>query len=295
MASIFDRYGLKEVSNVSVFALEDEKNGTVKKGDLVLYLDSLKVSTIEQTAEQTDATGGWGNPKLISWDYSKEITLTLEDALLSPEFLRIMMGGAIKQATAEDAVTVNFVSNILTKEPTGKIADTYGAMHDMPKAYSAIDLTTGARYQVNVDKEGNVVEGSKPVEWAEGCKVRLFFTEQVKQDAKNNAYEITISPSTFPGTYKFVGDTLLRSEDTGADEAYQWILLKGKISSEVTFTMEAEGDPATFELSVTALRAQNEAGDYEIMKFIKYNFGEPTVTSEGAANGNNTQTGEANG
>lgn len=34
----------------------------------VLYLDTLKVSTIEQTAEETEATGGKGNAPLIVWD-----------------------------------------------------------------------------------------------------------------------------------------------------------------------------------------------------------------------------------
>ena len=34
----------------------------------VLYLDTLKVSTIEETASSTDATGGKGNAKLITWD-----------------------------------------------------------------------------------------------------------------------------------------------------------------------------------------------------------------------------------
>ena len=34
----------------------------------VLYLDTLKVSTIEQTAENTPARGGKGNPELIIWD-----------------------------------------------------------------------------------------------------------------------------------------------------------------------------------------------------------------------------------
>lgn len=276
MATIFDRYGLKEVSNVSIFALEDEKNGTVKKGDLVLYLDSLKVSTIEQSAEQTDARGGWGNPKLISWDYGKEITLTLTDALLSPEFLRIMVGGKIKKATTDQSVKVNFVSNLLTVEAANTLPvvyDTYGVKHaTAPEKYSYINMTTGER-------------GQDTLKAAIGDKVRIFFTEEVKQEEKNNAYEITISPETFPGTYKFVGDTLLRSEETGADEAYQWILLKGKVSSSVTFTMEAEGDPATFELSVTGLRALNENGEYEMMKFIKYNFGEVAVSSEGLANG----------
>ena len=34
----------------------------------VLYLDTLKVSTIEQTAEEAEARGGKGNPPLIIWD-----------------------------------------------------------------------------------------------------------------------------------------------------------------------------------------------------------------------------------
>ena len=37
-------------------------------GAPVLYLDTLKVSTIEQTAENTPARGGKGNPELITWD-----------------------------------------------------------------------------------------------------------------------------------------------------------------------------------------------------------------------------------
>lgn len=37
-------------------------------GKPVLYLDTLKVSTIEQTAEQAEARGGKGNPPLIIWD-----------------------------------------------------------------------------------------------------------------------------------------------------------------------------------------------------------------------------------
>lgn len=51
---------IKEVANVYFEALEDDTKAGVYKGDIVLFLDSLKVSTIETTAESTDATGGWG-------------------------------------------------------------------------------------------------------------------------------------------------------------------------------------------------------------------------------------------
>ena len=104
--NIFDKYGIKEVANVYFEALEDDLAAGVYKGDIVLFLDTLKVSTIETTAENTAAQGGWGNPKLVQWDYGKEINITLEDALLSLESLRFMLGGAIKKPKSDAPVVV---------------------------------------------------------------------------------------------------------------------------------------------------------------------------------------------
>lgn len=69
MASILDRYGIKEVADVTFY--EIKADGTA--GKPVLFLDTLKVSTIEQTAETADARGGKGNPKLITWDLTTSI------------------------------------------------------------------------------------------------------------------------------------------------------------------------------------------------------------------------------
>jgi len=88
MASILDRYGIKEVADVTFYALSDAGVPMYP----VLYLDTLKVSTIEQTAETTEARGGKGNPALIAWDYGKEINVTLEDALFSAKSMAIMFG-----------------------------------------------------------------------------------------------------------------------------------------------------------------------------------------------------------
>lgn len=64
MASILDRYGIKEVADVTFYEIDESG----KPSKPVLFLDTLKVSTIEQTSEQVDARGGKGNPKLITWD-----------------------------------------------------------------------------------------------------------------------------------------------------------------------------------------------------------------------------------
>ena len=55
---------IKEVADVTFYELDESGNPT----NPVLYLDTLKVSTIEQTGEQADATGGKGNAPLVIWD-----------------------------------------------------------------------------------------------------------------------------------------------------------------------------------------------------------------------------------
>ena len=90
--NIFERYGIKEVANVYFEALKDAEDGSYALGDIVLYLDTLKVSTVETTANTTDARGGWGNSKLVSWDFGKEINVNLEDAVISWEEMRILFG-----------------------------------------------------------------------------------------------------------------------------------------------------------------------------------------------------------
>ena len=67
------RFGIKEVADVTFYKIGT--NGA--KGDAVLFLDTLKVSNIEFTAEQAEARGGKGNAPLIIWDYGREANVTL--------------------------------------------------------------------------------------------------------------------------------------------------------------------------------------------------------------------------
>ena len=83
------RFGIKEVADVTFYQINEDGS----KGEAKLYLDTLKVSNIEFTAEQAEARGGKGNAPLIIWDYGREATVTLQDALLSMETLSIMFEG----------------------------------------------------------------------------------------------------------------------------------------------------------------------------------------------------------
>ena len=301
--NIFDKYGIKEVANVYFEALEDDKKAGVYKGDIVLFLDTLKVSTIETTAENTAAQGGWGNPKLVQWDYGKEINITLEDALMSLESLRFMLGGAIKKsASAQDPIIVRHTEEVVCdstgKVPLPKDHLTGVTMHPIAKynhPIRLINLTKGTRTQIVVEDAAGANKafdgekviafvnpaliGAEPQNSEAGDHIRIFWEEVLENDTgSETAVEVTISPDTFPGTYKVVGDTFMRSEKTGKDEPFQFIINKAKVQSNVTLTLQAEGDPTTFEMTLNVLRSTNEDGQNEMMKLVRYNIASSTTS-----------------
>jgi hypothetical protein len=289
--NIFERYGIKEVANVYFEALDSEPEAGIAKGDIVLYLDTLKVSTVETTAENVSAQGGWGNPKLVTWDYGKDINVTLEDAVISWEEMRILMGALMKKGNAnkglkirknallvvdKGATAIEFEAGSgLTNKghhelpgngvTAGKFVDmTNGARGTAAFTYVAADEGAGTKAKVTVALTSNG-EKYEPNTTEEAAKIRLFWEDDASEEAQN-ATELVISPDRYPGTYRVVGDSLIRSEKTGKDEAFQFVINKAKMLSEVTLTMQAEGDPSTFNMTLNVLR--DDEGN--MMSLVKY-------------------------
>lgn len=266
MANILDRYGIKEVADVTFYDLDNNGMPTHP----VLYLDTLKVSTIEQTAEEAEARGGKGNAALIAWDYGKEINVTLEDALFSAKSMAIMFGnGTVKPFDSSNKTdtdsnadfimkTIQIVPTTAGEDPNdGKWTGPDGKQYEMikPKYYTA---------------EGTAIAASS---LEVGKRYLCTF------DLKATGAVIEVSGNSFPGTYYVVGDTFARSEASGNDEMFQFIIPKAKVTSENTITLEAEGDPSVFNMSLKVLRP----ADGIMMKLIKYELSGGTDVAVDAA------------
>lgn len=250
MANILEKYGIKEVADVTFYDLKEHYP--------VLYLDTLKVSTIEQTAEQVDARGGKGNPRLVTWDYNKDITVTLEDALFSAKSMAVMFGSGKVDATSE------------TIKRTASFVATAASSSGLPEYWpSLIDTTdnkwptTGVTYY-----KADAASSTDVVDVSALESGKAYFA--VYSPTANNISVIKINSDTFPGTYEVVGDTYARSEATGKDEFFQFIIPKAKMSAENTITLEAEGDPSVFNLNLTVLKLSGQP----LMKLVKYDLGE---------------------
>lgn len=235
------KFGAKEVMDCTLYDMET--------GKPIIFFDTLKTSEIAVTSEKVYARGGKGNNKLITWELNKEATLTIEDALISPKSLELVTGmatqvGAQKITMRQDTVyddNGNDKGDLypLTASATGviKLAHT-------PNETAANILV----YEIEddcgtpIDMASASLNGKElTVAAAANKKVVVYYTYQ--SSAETETY--TVAADKFSGTYKLVGDTVIRNANTGKDEAFQVVIPNLKWSSELTLGFSAEGDPST--------------------------------------------------
>lgn len=255
--------------NLSSMAVKKIKKRVLKYTP-VLFLDTLKVSTLEQTAEQTAAQGGKGNAKLIIWDYGKEITLTLQDALYTPASMSAMLGASKDKDFTKGVKDTKRIDRTEKCTATRSFIVPAGNSAGVP---SEGDITAQAVY-IDLATMKPYEDGT-PI--AEG-EVYLKWTRSIAYGDNSLGNTIEISADRFPGTYRIVGDTFARNKVTGEDQRFQFEIPQAKMSSENTITLEAEGDPTVFDMTMTVLRPD----DGVMVKLIQYDVVENTEENDGS-------------
>lgn len=127
--NLFQKYGIKEVADVvfySITRIDDEEFYTP-----VLYLDTLKVSNIEQTTSEVVERGGTTNRKVIGWNYNKDVKISLEDALFSPASMNFIWGGKFNSRLSLYTETIAKLN----------LANKYGRLNYSVKAKPSPELT----------------------------------------------------------------------------------------------------------------------------------------------------------
>lgn len=100
------KYGVRECCDVVLKAKATQKVGSkiFYKNEPVMYFDTLKTTGLEGSSTTVYAQGGKGNSRLMSWDGERQITFTMEDALISPESFMILSGAGLIEPTADKPV-----------------------------------------------------------------------------------------------------------------------------------------------------------------------------------------------
>lgn len=116
-----------------------------------------------------------------------------------------------------------------------------------------------------------------------------YFKKSLTLSTKQNplkAKKIFVEQGVFPGMYKIVAETLIRERETGEDQRVQISLPLCKIKSDHTLTLQADGDPTTFNLDVEVATPKNgipmEITFYEVEKEMKQGCSGSMVPKDGS-------------
>lgn len=249
--SILERFGVREVANLTLYNIQSD--GT--PGIPVYLFETLKMFSSESASETEYATGGYGNSRLIGWDFGRDITVTLQDALFSMKSLALVWNGGK-------------INNISTVKKTLLVIANIAGASAVPTTWRAND---GNLYPVPSNRTltsetGSVISDPSGIALGD----RFYVTFDIPVDGQ----EIVVGPSTFPGNFYAVGETFARNETTGRDEEFQIIIPRAKMTSDTSISLEADGSPTVIDMSLDVLRA----GNGDMIKLVKYSLsGEPTT------------------
>lgn len=257
------KVGVREICDVVLKAKANTTigNHTFKKGEPVIYFDTLKTSTLEGAATTVYAQGGKGNARLLAWEGERTLTFTMEDALISPKSLAILTGAglihagqtekAVVKAHATQQVEVTDANKVVIDGAIAADTDIYIMLLDSNGEMSGIP--------VKIDRG----TGDSKIAFSNGKTTitttdNLFLKDDVVlvdfyKEYKSDAVEITITPDKFAGYYYLEASTLFRREADGVDLPAEFIIPKAKIQSAFTFTMASSGDPSTFTFTMDAM------------------------------------------
>ena len=90
---------------------------------------------------------------------------------------------------------------------------------------------------------------------AKNKKVVVYYTFS----SADTTETYVIDAAHFSGTYKLVGNTVVRNRDTGKDEAFQVVIPNLKWSSNLNLDFSSEGDPTPTTFECEIMKAANSS------------------------------------
>ena len=262
------KFGVREICNVaSKCKADNTKIGdrTFMKDELVIYFDTCKTSSLEGSATDVYAQGGRGNPKLVTWSGEKEMKFTFEDALISPLGLSILVGANL--TTSEDYYHHVFVKGRATGEKGSATIDISDEITDLAGADAKLcDGTTGGTeaakaagpkvYQTDEagSEIGTAVASVTVAENVLSCATfeggKYYYIDGY---VKVSGSSLQVTADKFSDYFYIEAETLFRREADGVDRPAQFVIPKGKVSSNFNIAMANSGDPSTFSFEVMAM------------------------------------------
>lgn len=279
-----------------MFEIMGRKYASVTCADVVLYdlvcgnpvakFDTLKLSTVEQTADTNDVQGGKGNPILARIASNKAVNLTIQDAVMSMTYLAVVTGGEVITSGDQTAIRIAFNEKLKATEEGLKL--THAMAKDstlwLAEVKDGIISERKARFDTKTAVQDiNLNDANwRPTDYTieAGKEYQVFYSYDITE--ADQAKELTVFSDIFAKTYRFVGDTELYNTFTGRNDALQIEVPRFALDNNYTFELNADGTAAVFDMNGTAL-ADDDKRLIVYRIYGEEGTGEATECIEGAS------------
>lgn len=237
--SIPQKWAVREAANVTFYDLITD--------EVIVTLDTLKMTDVETTGETTYAQGGRGNAKVAGFSSDRAATVTLQDAVFDNAALAMLTGNEVSSGAKtikrydDMMLDGDGKGNLLLSPATGEDSEPILKVYELLPGGVRGDEVTGATV------EGKELTAST----AKNKMVRAYY-DTVLASGKNNT--ITVTANNFGGEAKLVADVLVRDINTGKDFYGQFIAYKAKLEDDFSFSFSPDGDPSVLDIGVEILK-----------------------------------------
>ena len=284
------QYGIRDITDLVLKARTRVKigNQTFQPGQPVVYFTTAQTATLEGAATQVYAQGGHGYPRLIAWEGERTVTLTLTEALISPESFAVLSGALRSDASVENKAYMPtwFETEIQADGSAVLDLDICGDDHDIivndTYPMFGVVLDDSGALSVHLGEQAGLA-GVTP-----NCDVYTVTRDNKLQITFPNAERyagrvvrvdcyvektagvtsLDVTAEDFSGNFYAEALTFFREQTTGTDMPVALIFPNVKVQSNFTLTMSATGDPSTFDFVMDCFPAYVK-GDYAHKVFFK--------------------------
>lgn len=252
------KFGAVTVMDVLLYDTETNKP--------ILFLDTLKITSIGQEGQQKEIRGGQGAPLLISYDYARSVTIEIQDALASLGSLSVLWGanlkdsGNINYTSIFDAVPADDAGTSTITVPSGVVLAEKAA-----ESVKVLDYFNGKEYTVATAADGKITLDEVP---PANTTLKVFVPAVAVANADAGISSLAIQSISMPPTVRLVGKTEFIHQATGKPIPVEIEVPLLKINISGGLALEAEGDASVFDFNGQALAHPVSKNFFEI-KYLK--------------------------
>ena len=279
-----------------MFEIMGRKYASVTCADVVLYdlvcgnpvakFDTLKLSTVEQTADTNDVQGGKGNPILARIASNKAVNLTIQDAVMSMTYLAVVTGGEVVTSGENTAIRIAYNEKVKATAEGLKLTHSMAGNSTLWLAEVKDGIISERKARFDTKDAAQDISLTDP-NWRPGDytieedkEYQVFYSYDITK--AEQAKELTVFSDIFAKTYRFVGDTELYNTFTGRNDALQIEVPRFALDNNYTFELNADGTAAVFDMNGTAL-ADDDKRLIVYRIYGEEGTGEATECIEGAS------------